>query len=126
MSMNHKLKTIILEDDMVSRMILENYCRNHPDIDLINDFDDIASAKDFLSKENVDLVLLDIQLKNSSGFDLLQFLPKSTQVIVTTGSTQSIEEAKKMGLDNCLLKPISLESFLFSIKKLDRASTELI
>jgi response regulator of citrate/malate metabolism len=124
--MNNKLKTIILEDDMVSRMILENYCKNHPFIDLIKDFDDIASAKEFLAKEHVDLILLDIQLKNSSGFDILQSLPPSTQVIVTTGSTQSIAQANKLGLDNCLLKPISLESFLFSIKKLDRASSELI
>lgn len=124
--MNNKLKTIILEDDMVSRMILENYCKNHPSIELIKDFDDIASAKDFITNEHVDLVLLDIQLKNSSGFDLLRFLPPSTQVIVTTGSKKSIEEAKKLGLDNCLLKPISLESFLISIKKLDRASSELI
>ncbi len=111
---------------MVSRMILENYCKNHPSIDLIKDFDDIASAKDFLAKNQVDLVLLDIQLKHSSGFDLLKFLPSSTQVIVTTGSTKSIEEAKKLGLNNCLLKPISLESFLFSIKKLEWASSELI
>ncbi|MFN9112429.1 MAG: response regulator, partial [Bacteroidota bacterium] len=72
------------------------------------------------------LVLLDIQLKNSSGFDLLQYLPPSTQVIVTTGSTKSIEEAKKLGLENCLLKPINLESFLFSIKKLEQTSSELI
>ena len=124
--MNNKLKTIMLEDDMVSRMILENYCQNHPSIHLIKDFDDIASAKDFLAKEQVDLVLLDIQLKNSSGFDLLQYLPPSTQVIVTTGSTKSIEEAKKLGLENCLLKPINLESFLFSIKKLEQTSSELI
>jgi two-component system CitB family response regulator/CitB family two-component system response regulator MalR len=124
--MNNKLKTIILEDDMVSRMILENYCQNHPSIDLVKDFDDIASAKEFLAKETADLVLLDIQLKNSSGFDLLQHLPPSTQVIVTTGSKKSIEEANKLGLDNCLLKPISLESFLFSIKKLESASSELI
>ena len=90
------------------------------------DFDDISSAKDFLSKEPVDLILLDIQLKNSSGFDLLHFLPPSTQIIVTTGSTKSMEEAKKRGLDNCLLKPISLEDFLWSVKKLKTGSSVLM
>jgi two-component system CitB family response regulator/CitB family two-component system response regulator MalR len=124
--MNNKLKTIILEDDMVSRMILEHYCKNHPYIELIKDFDDVSTAKKFLDNESVDLILLDIQLRNSSGFDLLQYLPPSTQVIVTTGSKKSLEEAKKLGLNNCLLKPISLEQFLWSIKNLNPASSEIL
>ena len=123
--MNNKLKTVILEDDMVSRMILENYCKNHPSIELVKDFDDISAAKAFLAQQPVDLILLDIQLKNSTGFDLLEYLPSSTQVIVTTGSTKNIEEAKKLGINNCLLKPISLEDFLWSIKKLKSVSSEL-
>ena len=116
--MNHKLKTVIVEDDMVARMILENYCKNHPDIDLVKDFDDVEDARAYLNKEKVDLVLLDIQLRSSSGFDLLKYLPGNTQVIVTTGSNSSINEAKKLGVDNCLLKPITLQDFLWSIKKI--------
>ena len=70
------------------------------------------------------MVLLDIQLKNSSGFDLLPYLPPSTQVIVTTGNTKNIEDAKKIGIDNCLLKPIVLEDFLWSVKRLKPLSSE--
>ncbi len=115
--MNNKLKTIIVEDDMVARMILENYCQNHPDIELLKDFDDVENAQEYISREKVDLVLLDIQLKNSSGFDLLKYLPENTHVIVTTGNASNIMEAKAHGLDNCLLKPITLQDFLWSIKK---------
>jgi response regulator of citrate/malate metabolism len=122
--MHKKLKTILLEDDMVSRMLLTNYCNNHPAIELLKDFDDISTAKEYIAKEPVDLVLLDIQLKNSSGFDLLPYLPPSTQVIVTTGNTKNIEDAKKIGIDNCLLKPIVLEDFLWSVKRLKPLSSE--
>jgi response regulator of citrate/malate metabolism len=122
--MHKKLKTILLEDDMVARMLLTNYCNNHPAIELLKDFDDISTAKEYIAKEPVDLVLLDIQLKNSSGFDLLPYLPPSTQVIVTTGNTKNIEDAKKIGIDNCLLKPIVLEDFLWSVKRLKPLSSE--
>jgi len=124
--MNNKLKTIIIEDDMVARMILENYCKNHPDIQLLHDFDNVSDAQQYLKNEQADLVLLDIQLRNSSGFDLLKYLPKNTQVIVTTGSENNIAEAKKLGLEICLLKPITLEDFLHSIKKLKAVTEELI
>ncbi len=124
--MNNKLKTIIVEDDMVARMILENYCQNHPDIELLKDFDAVENAREYISREKVDLVLLDIQLKDSSGFDLLKYLPTSTQVIVTTGSSSNIKEAQALGLDNCLLKPITLQDFLLSIKKLKPIAQEII
>ena len=124
--MSTKLKTIILEDDMVSRMMLENYCRNHPDIELIKDFDDVPSAVKFMENEEVDLILLDIQLKNSSGFDILHHLSNGTQVIVTTSSEDYINQAREKGLDNSLLKPIALENFLWSIKKLRKPSPNLI
>ena len=124
--MKNKLRTVIIEDEMVSRMILENYCRNHPDIELVKDFDDIPSAVDFLKKEHADLILLDIQLKNSFGFDILNHLKNSTQIIVTTSSKEYIEKAKKLGLENCLLKPISLQDFLWSVKKLKQPTTEII
>jgi response regulator of citrate/malate metabolism len=123
--MNNKLKTIIIEDDMVSRMILENYCRNHPNIELVNDFDDVESALAYLSKEKVDLILLDIQLKNSSGFDLLQHIRPETKVIITTGNKDNISIAKKMGINNYLIKPIKLEEFLWSIKNLPLESNEI-
>jgi response regulator of citrate/malate metabolism len=124
--MNNKLKTIIVEDDMVARMILENYCQNHPDIELLKDFDDVEGAEAYLNHEKVDLVLLDIQLKNSSGFDLLRYLPENTHVIVTTGSESNIMEAKAHGLDNCLLKPITLQDFLWSIKKVKSTVEDVV
>ena len=124
--MNHKLRTVIVEDNMVARMILENYCKNHPEIELLEDFDNVQEARNFLNHEKVDLVLLDIQLRDSSGFDLLKYLPANTQVIVTTGSSANIKEAEEHGLTNCLLKPITLEDFLVSIKKLDPLAHEII
>lgn len=116
--MPNKLKTILLEDDMVARMILENYCSNHPSIEFVKDFDDIAEAIDYINTHPVDLIFLDIQLKNSSGFDLLQHVPSTTKVIITTSDSDNIEKAHSYHIDNILIKPITLESFLWSIKKL--------
>lgn len=116
MKMLGKYKTILLEDDMVARMILENYCLNHPSIELLDDFDDIAEAADYLKEHPVDLIFLDIQLKNSSGFDLLQYVSPDTQIIVTTSDSANIEKARNYQIENVLIKPITLESFLWSIK----------
>ena len=114
--MKHPLKTIILEDDLMARMILENYCENHPNIELKADFDDIDAAIQYINNHDVDLVFLDIQLKNSNGFDLLSHLNPSTQVIITTGDADILPKAAKYGIKNTLIKPITLEQFLWSVK----------
>lgn len=118
-----KFRTIILEDDMVARMILENYCRNHPHIDLRMDFDDSSEAVLYLSANTVDLVFLDIQLRQSSGFDIIRYLSPGTRVIVTTASAESAARAAEYGLTDILMKPISLENFLWSIKKIENSSS---
>lgn len=103
---------------MVARMILENYCLNHPSIEFLKDFDDIKDAAHYIKDHPVDLIFLDIQLKESSGFDLLQYLSADTQVIITTSDSANIEKAHHYNIDNVLIKPITLEAFLWSIKKL--------
>jgi len=121
--MKQPLKTIILEDDLMARMILENFCENHPDIKLKADFDDIEEAIQYLDNHEVDLVFLDIQLKNSNGFDLLSHIKSSTQVIITTGDTDNIPKAAKYGINNTLTKPITLERFLWSVKMTEESGT---
>ncbi len=116
--MSKKFKTILLEDDMVARMILENYCSNHPSIEFVKDFDDITEAIEYIKNHPVDLIFLDIQLKNSSGFDLLQHVPSHVKVIITTSDPENIEKAHTYNIDNVLIKPITLESFLWSVKKI--------
>lgn len=117
--MKQHLNAIILEDDMVARMILENYCNNHPEITLQADFDNINDARSYIENHTVDLVFLDIQLNNSDGFDLLPYLPSETKVIVTTADPENTRRAQLHGINNVLIKPISLESFLWSVKKLE-------
>lgn len=119
-----KLKTVILEDDMVSRLILEHYCANHPDIDYKTTFEDTIEAVSYLKTENVDLILLDIQLKNTNGFDLLPYIPSATQVIITTGAKKNAEKAKALHTGEVLLKPIQLESFLYALENVKKNIAE--
>lgn len=113
-----KLKTVILEDDMVSRLILEHYCLNHPDIDYRLTFEDTDEAIAYFKNEPVDLILLDIQLKSTNGFDLLPYISGETQIIVTTGKPANAEKAARLQTGEVLLKPIRLEDFLQAIEKI--------
>ena len=116
--MQKRYKTILLEDDMMARMLLEIYCLNHPNIELVADFDDVPPAIDYVKSHPVDLVFLDISLKNSSGFDLLPAFTSGTYVVITTADTEISPKAKTYGLDHALIKPFTLQEFLSCIEDL--------
>lgn len=118
--MQKRYKTILLEDDIMARMLLESYCLNHPNIEMVADFEDVAPAAAYVKTHPVDLVFLDITLKNSSGFDLLAALTPGTQVVITTADTDISPKAKSYGLDHTLIKPFTLQEFLSCIENLKR------
>lgn len=116
--MNGKIKTVILEDDLVSKLLLENYCYNHPNIELKTVFDDIHTVDKYLAENHIDLIFLDVQLKSTNGLDLIDKIPPHTKIIITTGNKENCNKANELGVSVCLMKPITLEAFLYSIESI--------
>ena len=65
-------KIFIVEDHPIFRDGLVNYINKGPDLEVCGEADNVASALDSLEEKSPDLVVLDLQLKHSSGFDLIQ------------------------------------------------------
>lgn len=72
----------------------------------------IGEAKKLLDKEHPDMVLLDIQFPDGSGFDFLRELRKTSQipVLVITANDMELDEVKglTLGADDYITKPFSL------------------
>lgn len=73
---------------------------------------------------NPDLVMLDINLPDKNGFDVLSAIKKSetfseTPVfLITADTTVLVDEAFEKGADDCLFKPMNPEDTIFRIKKI--------
>ena len=75
-----------------------------------------------LGAETYDLVLLDINMPNKSGIDVLKFLQEKTsksRVIMLTGRVgfSIATESLKLGADEYITKPFSLDYLLGSIQR---------
>jgi two-component system LytT family response regulator len=83
-----KLTAAIVDDVAQARATLKEdlaaYC---PDLEIIGEADGVVTGSKLLNKIKPDVVFLDIQLQDGTGFDILEILGDiSFQVIFTTAS----------------------------------------
>jgi DNA-binding NtrC family response regulator len=113
-------KIVVVEDDLIIRKNLENQLRQRRyDVASVST---IADAQEYLSKDNFDVVFLDVRLPDGDGTDLLksiQLRPQKPLVVMTTGfgSVESAVECMKNGAFDYLIKPFSAEQIEVVLKK---------
>jgi len=113
-------KIIILEADLILRNNLENYLRRcRYDVAATST---IAVAREYLSKDNFDMIFSELQLPDGHGADLLKEIQTRAQkpLVVITTSSGSIESAVtciKNGAFDYLIKPFSDEQIGIILRK---------
>lgn len=112
------IKCIIIEDEPVAREILKTYIKDTPSIELIGEFKEAISAIDFLKKESIDCIFLDINMPKLSGIGFLKSLSDPPDVILTTAYSEYALEGYELDVIDYLLKPFSFERFLKAVNKL--------
>lgn len=111
------IKYIIIDDEHIAHDIIKGYCDILPNMQLMTHCYDAIEALDYLSKNNVDLIFLDLNMPKLKGFDFLKTLPSPPKVIVTTAYSEFALESYELSVVDYLLKPFSFERFLKAVNK---------
>lgn len=107
-----KLQTIIIDDEPLARKGLKEYIADVDFLQLAGEFDSPLKAMDVLSRGEVQLLLLDIQMPKITGLDFLKSFQQSVPVIFTTAYPQYALDGFELNALDYLVKPISFDRFL--------------
>lgn len=110
-------KCIIVDDEPPAIKVLENYISSHPQLELVGISKNAFEAINFLNKERVDLMFLDIHMPKLMGTQLIKTLQFPPKVIFTTAHKDFALEAFELDAVDYLLKPISFERFLKAVNR---------
>lgn len=113
------IRYIIIDDEYIAHDIIKGYCDLLPNMELVQNCYDAIEALQFLSKNEVDLIFLDLNMPKLTGFDFLRTLSNAPNVIVTTAYKEHAIEGYELNIVDYLLKPFSFERFLKAINKLN-------
>jgi DNA-binding LytR/AlgR family response regulator len=115
--MSIKLTCIVIDDEPMAANLVESYVDKTPFLSLKSKFNSAIEALDFINKEPVDLLFLDIQMPDLTGIEFSKMLPKNTRVIFTTAFDQYAIEGFKVEAIDYLLKPFDYAEFLVAANK---------
>ncbi|MEZ4688126.1 MAG: response regulator [Bacteroidia bacterium] len=101
------LRCLIVEDETMTRKVLEKLCEKAPDVELVASCENGLDALSLLQQKEVDLLLLDIHMPELSGIDLLESLENPPQVIFITSDEQFALKAFEYSATDYLVKPIT-------------------
>jgi two-component SAPR family response regulator len=115
-----KLNTVIIDDEPLARKGLKEYIADVEFLQLVGEFDSPLKAMELMSRGDVQLLLLDIQMPRITGLDFFKSLQQASPVIFTTAYPQYALEGFELNALDYLVKPISFDRFLKAVLKTNR------
>ena len=103
---------IIIEDEPLAIKKLVNYIDKLPTLHLLETFHSAIDAIGYLKDNTVDLIFLDIEMKELTGIQLLESTKTKSKVIITTAYEQYAIKGFELQVSDYLLKPITFERFV--------------
>lgn len=112
-----KFACAVIEDEPLAQNVLKKYIDEHPALELEFVCTDALEAQQLLSRHNIQLIFLDINLPRLSGINFLKTLSHPPLVIFTTAYPEYAVEGFELDAVDYLVKPFSFERFLKAVNK---------
>lgn len=113
------IRSVIIDDIDNARLALADDLKTHcPDVVVLGEANSVKTGIDLIKKSKPDIVFLDIELEDGTGFDILEHFDKITfkTIFVTGFDSYGIKAIKFSALDY-LLKPVDPDDLVKAIKR---------
>ncbi len=111
------MNAIAIDDEPMALEVIKNLATKVPFINLEGCFTNAFEAIDYLQKNKIDLIFLDIKMPDISGIELSKSLANPPMIIFTTAYTEHAVEGFEVNAVDYLLKPFSLARFIKACTK---------
>ncbi len=111
------ISTIAIDDEPLALQLVTGYIEKTPGLKLAGKFDNPLDAVEFMAREKVDLIFVDIQMPDLSGIEFTRSMVRGPKVIFTTAYEKYALEGFRLDVVDYLLKPFSYEEFFRAVRK---------
>jgi len=117
------LRTLIVDDEPIALKVLREELGSFADVEIIGEADNGALALQKISTDRPDLVLLDLQMPEMGGLEVVRNLKRGTHmpvIVIVTAYDEYALQAFEAGAIDYLLKPVGEERLAKAVERAKR------
>lgn len=114
------MRALIVDDERLARKELINLLSQHENVEIVGEAINVDDAREKINTLNPNVVFLDIQMPEKTGFDLLEELDHVPYIIFTTAYDEYALKAFQVNALDYLLKPIEPERLTEALNRLQK------
>ncbi len=112
------MRALVIDDERLARKELINLLNQLETVEVVGEAVNVEDAKEKIDLLQPDVIFLDIQMPEKTGFDLLEELDNLPHVIFTTAYDEYALKAFQVNALDYLLKPIEPKRLEDAVQKL--------
>ncbi len=117
-----RIRCLVLEDELPGQEVIIDYISRIECLELVTVVNNGLDALQYIQKNHLDLLFLDIHVPEFNGIEILKRLTDPPKVIFTTAFSQFAADGFDLDAVDYLVKPYSFERFQKAINKLLKIS----
>jgi two-component system, LytTR family, response regulator len=111
------MKCIIVDDNKMSREMVKQLVEQVDFLELKNECETPVEAFNYLKKEDIDLVFLDVEMPGMTGIELIKNLDKRPIIILITAKKDYAVEAFEVNVADYIIKPVTISRFMAAVDR---------
>lgn len=114
-----KFNCIVVDDEEIDRLMTISMVKKFEEFNLLRVFDNAKSALDFLDKNEVDVLFLDIDMPDTNGFELRKKAMQIPACIFITAHPEHALESFELDTLDFIVKPIKQDRFERTVERIN-------
>jgi len=127
--MNKPIRIVIADDHVLVRQGIRAFLETHPDLEIVGEAEDAASAAQLCESQNPDVALVDLVMPGGGieATRAIRATSPQTQVVLLTSfeDVQQIVAAVQAGALSCMLKDVDADALADTLRKAARGEAML-
>lgn len=112
-----KIKCVIIDDEPLAINVIEGHLKSFDHIEVVATYNNPLKAFNILEQEKIDVIFLDINMPQISGFTFIENLTHKPLIVITTAYREYAVKSYELNILDYLVKPIPFNRFLKTINK---------
>jgi len=117
--MSETIKCLVVDDEEMSRKMVETLVKRLENWKLVGSCESAFQARDFLQRNPVDVLFLDIEMGELSGLDLLKIIKIQPEIVIISSKEKYAIDAFEFEVTDYLLKPVALDRFMKAVERVE-------